>query len=153
MRTLTAIAGAVMAAGCLAAADASAAGITVCPPTISVETHIDPGAPLPRGAWSDPHRVTYKLTSVAMYQGVRGEELKPAPAELKPEQKEDGKKLIETFNIDLGGKSSFALCRYRGTEVTVGVDMPNGARSCTVSMAKQAGKSHKASGSAVMECK
>jgi hypothetical protein len=125
----------------------------ICPATVLVDTHIDlQGKPLPPGGWTDAKRSTYKLTSVAFYTGHRGEELKAAPAQLKPEQKEDNKKMTESWSF-AAGSPTLAICHYKSTEMTVGIEMPSNVRSCEVVMTRSGGKSFHTAGTAVMSCK
>jgi hypothetical protein len=134
-------------------APARAAEMPVCPAAVTVDTKVDlQGKALPPGGWSDAKRATYKLTSVAFYTGRRGEELKAAPAQLKPEQKEENKKMTESWSF--GPKDpSLAICHYKGTEMTVGIELPPGVQSCQVVMTRSGTKSYHTAGTAVMSCK
>jgi|SRR6185369_12175791 len=129
------------------------AEVPVCPAAITVDTKVDvQSQKLPAGGWSDTKRATYKLTSVALYTGRRGEELKAAPAQLKPEQKEENKKMTESWSF--GPKDpSLAICHYKGTEMTVGIELPSGVQSCDVVMIRSGTKSYHSAGTAVMSCK
>lgn len=125
----------------------------VCPASITVETRIDlQGQKLPAGGWSDAKRSNHKFTSVSLYTGKRGEELKAAPAQLKPEQKEDNKKMTESWTF--GPKDpALAICRYKGADMTVGIELPAGVQSCDVVMTRSGTKSYHTAGTAVMSCK
>jgi len=151
MRITPAFAVAVSLAAALASP--ARAETPTCPATITVDTKVDlQGKPLPPGGWTDAKRATYKLTSVAFYTGRRGEELKPAPAQLKPEQKEDNKKMTESWSF-AAGSPVLAICRYKSTEMTVGIEMPSGVASCEVTMTRSGGKSFHTAGTAAMSCK
>lgn len=135
------------------AAQPARADVPLCPASIMVDTRVDlQGKALPAGGWTDDKRGTYKLTSLAFYTGRRGEELKPAPAQLKPEQKEENKKMTETFTF-APGSPTLAICHYKGTEMTVGIEMPSGVRSCDVVMTRTGSKSYHTAGTAAMTCK
>jgi hypothetical protein len=137
------------------AADASQAqtGLPVCPPTVNVDTHVDlQGKPLPAGGWTDGRNSAHKLTSVAFYSGRRGEELKAAPAQLKPEQKEENKKMTESWSF-APSSPSLAICHYKGTEMTIGIELPPNVKSCDVVMTRGGTKSYHTAGTAVMSCK
>lgn len=136
-----------------ATAPARAAPPPTCPATISVDTRVDlQGKPLPPGAWATPDKhETAKLAWVAFYAGHRGEELKAAPAQLKPDQKEENKKMTESWAFG-SGTPVMALCHYKGTEMTVGIEMPGGTQSCAVAMTRSGTKSFHAAGTAAMTC-
>jgi hypothetical protein len=129
------------------------AAAPLCPATITVDIHIDlQGKPLPPGGWSDDKRETGKLTAVAFYTGHRGEELKASPAQLKPEQKEENKKMTESWAF-APGSPVLVICHYKGTEMKVGIEMPQGVQSCEVVMTRSGSKSYHTAGTAAMSCK
>ncbi len=141
-----------LAIAAVASAPAQAAP-PLCPASITVDTRVDlQGKPLPPGGWSDDKHSTNKLTSVAFYTGHRGEELKASPAQLKPDQKEENKKMTES-TVFAAGSPTVAICHYKGTEMTVGIELPSNAQSCDVVMTRSGSKSYHSAGTAVMTCK
>jgi len=152
MRSI-AIVGFVFAAAAGTAAAPALAAAPLCPATITVDTRVDlQGKPLPPGAWADDKRETSKLAFVAFYTGHRGEELKASPAQLKPEQKEENKKMTESWTF-APGSPVLAICHYKGTEIKVGIEMPQGVQSCESVMTRSGSKSYHTAGTATMSCK
>jgi hypothetical protein len=137
----------------VATAPAGAAAPPTCPAEITVETRVElPGKPLPPGAWTTADkRETAKLAWVSFYAGHRGEELKAAAAQLKPDQKEENKKMTESWTFG-PGTPVVALCHYKRTDMTVGIEMPAGIRACAVTMTRSGTKSYHGAGTAAMSC-
>lgn len=155
MRSIPAV-GSILAsilAVALATPPARAAAPPTCPAEITVDTRVElSGKPLPPGAWTTADkRETAKLAWVTFYAGHRGEELKAAPAQLKPDQKEDNKKMTESWAFG-PGTPVVALCHYKHSDMTVGIEMPVGTRSCVVNMTRSGTKSYHAAGTATMTC-
>ncbi len=125
----------------------------LCPAAITVDTRVDlQGKPLPAGGWSDDKHGTYKLASVSFYTGRRGEELKASPTQLKPEQKEENKKMTESWAF-APGSPVLAICHYKSSDMTVGIEMPQGVQACEVAMTRTGSKSYHTAGTATMTCK
>jgi hypothetical protein len=129
------------------------AATPLCPASITVDTRLDrQGKPLPQGAWADDKHATSKLAFVEFYTGRRGEELKASPAQLKPDQKDENKKMIESWAF-APGAPVLALCHYKGSDLKIGIEMPAGVQSCDVVMTRSGSKSYHSSGTAAMSCK
>jgi hypothetical protein len=95
----------------------SATASLTCPATITVS---ETSSPIK--GWTSSVKAEHRFERVSIFNGKPGEQ----EFELAPDdQKEDGKRIVQTWNLKVYRTMNvFLRCRYRDTEVVQSTDVP-----------------------------
>lgn len=101
-----------------------------CPTTLTVTAQ--PEAP---GGWAPyPGRDRHDFDGLTFIEGDRATQMATTlRATLAPDETRHARRLVQLWEFDAEERGKiFLLCRYRGTDATLAVDLPPRIRRCTL---------------------